>query len=163
MIIGHSERRQLFGETDQGVNRKVARAIECGLVPIMCCGETLQQREAGQTENVVTNQVKRGFFEIDGQRALEVIVAYEPIWAIGTGKAATSEDADDVCGIIRRTIEELFDGRTAESKRILYGGSVNPSNIDELMSMPNIDGALVGGASLKSADFARLIKFTPSS
>lgn len=160
VIIGHSERRQLFGETDQGVNRKVASAIEHGLTPIMCCGETLKQREAQETENVVTNQVKCGLFEIDAARAAKVIIAYEPIWAIGTGVAATSQDADEVCGIIRRTIAELFDDATAEAKRIQYGGSVSPSNVDELMSMPNIDGALVGGASLKAADFARLVRFT---
>jgi triosephosphate isomerase (TIM) len=160
VIIGHSERRQLFGETDQGVNRKVGSAIEHGLIPIMCCGETLNQREAGETENVVTSQVKRGFFEIDRGAAEKAIIAYEPIWAIGTGKAATSQDADDVCGLIRKTMAELYDEELAEAKRIQYGGSVGPKNVDELMAMPNIDGALVGGASLKPADFARLIRFS---
>lgn len=160
VIIGHSERRQLFGETDQGVNRKVASAIDHGLIPIMCCGETLKQREAGETENVVTNQVKCGLFELEREKAEQVIIAYEPVWAIGTGKAATSADADEVCGIIRETVAGLYDEATADSKRIQYGGSVSPSNVDELMSMPNIDGALVGGASLKPADFARLIKFS---
>ena len=160
VIIGHSERRQLFGETDQGVNRKVASAIDHGLIPIMCCGETLKQREAGQTEDIVTSQVKCGLFEIDRDRAAKVIIAYEPIWAIGTGVAATSADADEVCGIIRRTIGELYDPQSADAKRIQYGGSVSPKNVDELMSMPNVDGALVGGASLKPADFARLVRFT---
>ncbi|MHB8895836.1 MAG: triose-phosphate isomerase [Candidatus Geothermincolia bacterium] len=159
VIIGHSERRQLFGETDQGVNRKVASAIDHGLTPIMCCGETLKQREAGETENVVTGQVKCGLFEIDREQAAKVVIAYEPIWAIGTGVAATSGDADEVCGIIRRTVAELYDTELAEDTRIQYGGSVSPTNVDELMSMPNIDGALVGGASLKPADFARLVRF----
>lgn len=160
VIIGHSERRQLFGETDQAVNRKVSSAIDHGLTPIMCCGETLKQREAGETENVVTNQVKCGLFEIAASRAAKVIIAYEPIWAIGTGVAATSGDADEVCGLVRRTVGELYGGTAAEEQRVQYGGSVNPSNVDELMSMPNIDGALVGGASLKAADFARLVRFT---
>jgi triosephosphate isomerase (TIM) len=160
VIIGHSERRQLLGETDQGVNRKVGSAIAHGLTPIMCCGETLSQRDGGETENVVTSQVKRAFFEIERSAADKAIIAYEPIWAIGTGKAATSQDADDVCGLIRKTMAELYDDELAEAKRIQYGGSVSPKNIDELMAMPNIDGALVGGASLKPADFARLINFS---
>jgi triosephosphate isomerase len=160
VIIGHSERRQLFGETDQGVNRKVASAIAHGLTPIMCCGETLKQREAGETGNIVTNQVKCGLFELGRAEALKVVIAYEPIWAIGTGMAATSADADEVCGLIRGILEEIYDGDASASMRIQYGGSVSPSNVDELMSMPNIDGALVGGASLKAADFARLVRFT---
>jgi len=160
VIIGHSERRQLFGETDQGVNRKVGAAIEAGLVPIMCCGETLKQREAGQTEDVVTNQVKCGFFELPGEKAAHAVIAYEPIWAIGTGKAATPADADEVCGLVRRTVGELYGDELAEGMRVQYGGSVSPANVDELMSMPNIDGALVGGASLKAADFARLVKYS---
>lgn len=160
VIIGHSERRQLFGETDQGVNRKVTSAIDHGLTPIMCCGETLKQRDAGETENVVTNQVKCGFFELPREKAVQAVIAYEPIWAIGTGKAATSQDADDVCGLVRRTMAELYDKDLADGIRIQYGGSVSPSNVDELMSMPNIDGGLVGGASLKAADFARLVRFS---
>lgn len=160
VIIGHSERRQLFGETDQGVNRKVISAIDHGLTPIMCCGETLKQREAGETENVVTNQVKCGFFELPPEKASKVVVAYEPIWAIGTGKAATASDADEVCGIVRRTVAELYDPALAEGTRIQYGGSVSPSNVDELMAMPNIDGALVGGASLDADGFARLVRFS---
>lgn len=160
VIIGHSERRQLFGETDQGVNRKVKSAIAHGLTAIMCCGETLKQREAGETGNIVSNQVKRGLFEIDGAEASKVIIAYEPIWAIGTGKAATSADADEVCGLVRETVAEVYDQGLADGLRIQYGGSVSPSNVDELMSMPNIDGALVGGASLKAGDFARLVRFS---
>ena len=160
VIIGHSERRQLFGETDQGVNRKVASAIEKGLTPIMCCGETLKQREEGQTESVVTNQVKCGFFEIPPEKAAKAVIAYEPIWAIGTGMAATPGDADEVCGLVRKTVGELYGEEFASSTRIQYGGSVSPSNVDELMGMPNIDGALVGGASLKAQDFSRLVKFS---
>lgn len=160
VILGHSERRQLFGESDQGVNRKVASALAHGLTPIMCCGETLKQREAGETENIVTGQVKCGLFEISGEGASRVVIAYEPIWAIGTGRAATAEDADEVCGIVRRTVAEIYDEGLADAMRIQYGGSVSPSNIDELMSMPNVDGALVGGASLKAPEFARLVRFS---
>jgi triosephosphate isomerase len=160
VIIGHSERRQFFGETDQGVNRKVASAIEHGLVPIMCVGESLKQREAGETENVVTGQVKRGFFELPVDKAVDVVIAYEPIWAIGTGKAATSDDADEVTRIIRATVGELYGSGPADSVRIQYGGSVTPANVSELMSKPNIDGALVGGASLKADDFAKIVRFS---
>lgn len=160
VVIGHSERRQLFGETDQGVNRKVKSALAHGLVPIMCCGETLKQRESGQTEDIVTNQVKCGLFELEPAQVAGVVVAYEPIWAIGTGKAATSQDADEVCGVVRDTVSSEFGAETAAALRIQYGGSVTPDNVDELMSMPNIDGALVGGASLKPDVFARIVRFT---
>lgn len=160
VIIGHSERRQFFGETDQGVNRKVKSALAHGLTPIMCVGESLKQREAGETENLVTGQVKRGFFEVDGADARTVVVAYEPIWAIGTGKAATAADADEVTGIIRNTIAGIYGQGVAEAVRIQYGGSVTPASISELMSMPNIDGALVGGASLKVDDFSQIVRFS---
>ncbi|PKQ28225.1 MAG: triose-phosphate isomerase [Candidatus Anoxymicrobium japonicum] len=160
VIIGHSERRQYFGETDQGVNRKVISAIEHGITPIMCCGETLKQREAGETDDIVTNQVKRGLFQLEREQALNVVIAYEPVWAIGTGKAATASDADDVCATVRRTVAGMYDQDLADRQRIQYGGSVKPSNVDELMAMPNIDGALVGGVSLNAADFARLVRFT---
>lgn len=160
VIIGHSERRQLFGETDQGVNRKVKSAFDHDLTPIVCIGETLKQREAGETENVVVGQVKRGLFEVKAGPVRTAVIAYEPIWAIGTGKAATAEDAEEVIALIRGTIAEMFDAETAEEIRILYGGSVKPGNISELMSMPNIDGALVGGASLDAEDFARIVQFT---
>ncbi len=160
VIIGHSERRQLFGETDQGVNRKVKSALAHGLVPIMCCGESLKQRESGQTEDVVTNQVKCGLFELEPAQVSGVVVAYEPIWAIGTGKAATAGDADEVCGMVRRTVAGAFGADVGESLRVQYGGSVTPDNVSELMSMPNIDGALVGGASLKPDVFARIVRFT---
>lgn len=158
VIIGHSERRQFFGESDQGVNRKVRSAQEHGIVPIMCCGESLKQRESGETEEIVTGQVKCGLFELDAGNASGVVIAYEPIWAIGTGRAATAEDADQVCGIIRRTLLELYDAQVADAVRIQYGGSVTPDNVSELMSMPNVDGALVGGASLKAEMFARIVR-----
>jgi len=160
VIIGHSERRQLFGETDQGVNRKVKSALAHELVPIMCCGESLKQRDAGQTENVVTNQVKCGLFELDAGQVQGVVIAYEPIWAIGTGKAATAGDADEVCGIIRQTLAAEFGNGTADAVRIQYGGSVTPENISELMATANVDGALVGGASLKADVFARIVRFS---
>jgi triosephosphate isomerase len=160
VIIGHSERRQFFGETDQGVNRKVKSAIDHGLTPIMCCGESLKQREAGETEGVVTNQVRCGLFELDAAQVFKVVIAYEPIWAIGTGKAATSDDVEEVCRIIRETLRKDFDAPTADSIRIQYGGSVTPDNIAELMAEPDIDGALVGGASLKHDVFARILRFT---
>lgn len=160
VIIGHSERRQFLGETDQGVNRKVRSAFEHGLVPIMCVGETLKQREVKETRNVVSGQVKRGLFEIDPDYIPGLIIAYEPIWAIGTGKAATSDDADSVNGLVRETVAEMFGNETAQAVRVQYGGSVNPSNISELMAKPNVDGALVGGASLKPDDFASLVRYS---
>ncbi|MBU4193914.1 MAG: triose-phosphate isomerase [Actinobacteria bacterium] len=160
VIIGHSERRQLFGETDQGVNRKVKSALAHGLVPIMCVGETLKQREAGETEGTVTGQVNCGLFELGPQEISTVVLAYEPIWAIGTGKAATAQDAQAVIGVIRSVLGEQFGEQAAGSVRIQYGGSVKPDNISEIMAMPDIDGALVGGASLKADVFARLVRFS---
>ncbi len=160
VIIGHSERRQFFGETDQGVNRKVKSALGHGLVPIMCCGESLKQRESGETGNVVTNQVKCGLFELSADDVTGVVIAYEPIWAIGTGKAATAADADEVCGIIRDVLARDFGRETAESVRIQYGGSVTPDNVSELMGMANVDGALVGGASLKPDVFSKIVRFS---
>lgn len=160
VIIGHSERRQLFGETDQGVNRKVKAALAHGLVPVMCCGETLKQREAGETENVVVSQVERGLFELEASQLSTLVVAYEPIWAIGTGRAATSDDAQAVCSVIRKKLGDLFGPETSDMVRIQYGGSVTPENISELMGMPDIDGALVGGASLKAEAFSRIVRFS---
>jgi triosephosphate isomerase len=126
----------------------------------MCCGESLKQREAGDTEGVVTNQVKCGLFEIESGQVSKVVIAYEPIWAIGTGKAATADDAEEVCGLIRATLEKEFGAGIADSVRIQYGGSVTPDNISELMAAPDIDGALVGGASLKPDVFAHIVRFT---
>lgn len=160
VIIGHSERRQLFGETDQGVNRKVRSSIEHDIVPIMCVGETLKQREAGETENVVIGQVRRGLFELDERLVSGIVLAYEPVWAIGTGKAATAQDAEEVTALIRDTVRKDFGEVAAGAIRIQYGGSVNSENISDLMARPSIDGALVGGASLKADDFAGIVRFS---
>jgi triosephosphate isomerase len=160
VIIGHSERRQFFRETDQGVNRKVRSALDHGLVPIMCVGETSKQREAGETENAVVKQVERGLFEVDVALANALVIAYEPVWAIGTGKAATVGDAEVVVRMIRRTVSGALNADIADTIRILYGGSVNPENISAFMAKPDIDGALVGGASLKSEDFSRIVRFS---
>lgn len=158
VILGHSERRQYFNETDSSVNRKVKSAFAHDLTPIVCVGETLEQRESGETAQLVADQVKKAFNGIDAEFAEQAVIAYEPIWAIGTGKTATAEDANEVCGTIRQTIGELYGEQTAESIRIQYGGSVKPENIGELLSMEHIDGALVGGASLDSASFLKLVE-----
>ncbi|MBI5341991.1 MAG: triose-phosphate isomerase [Deltaproteobacteria bacterium] len=157
-IVGHSERRQYFAETDESVNRKVKAALAAGLVPIMCLGETLTERESGKTFQVVERQLRAGLSEIAAATAPKVIVAYEPVWAIGTGKTATKEQAQEVHAFLRRILKELF-GDAGLAIRILYGGSVKPENISELMAQPDIDGALVGGASLKAASFASIVKF----
>ena len=160
VIIGHSERRQFFGETDQGVNRKVRSALDHGLVPIMCVGETSKQREAGETENVVAKQVECGLFEVDAALANALVIAYEPVWAIGTGKAATVGEAEVVGRLIRSTVSGALNADITEAIRILYGGSVNPENISDFMAKPDIDGALVGGASLKAEDFSKIVRFS---
>lgn len=157
VIIGHSERRQYFGETDETVNLRTKAALDGGLIPIVCVGESLSERENGITAETVCRQVKLAFLGIDKADAEKVIIAYEPIWAIGTGKTATAEQADEVCGIIRNTIGELY-GDTSEKVRIQYGGSMNAGNAAELLSKPNIDGGLIGGASLKPDDFAIIIE-----
>jgi len=157
VIIGHSERRQYFGETNEATNLKVKSALAHDIAPILCVGEALEEREQGQTEAKVVAQVTEGFAGFSGVEAEKIIVAYEPIWAIGTGKTATSEDAQAVCSVIRRTLADLF-GEIAEKIRILYGGSVKPENAAELLAQADIDGALVGGASLKAEDFARIVK-----
>ena len=149
VIIGHSERRQLFGETDETVNKKVTKAFEYGITPIMCCGETLEEREKGETKMKIAMQVKNGLLNIAKENVKNMIIAYEPIWAIGTGKTATNEQAEEICAEIRRLIAEKYDAETAENVNILYGGSVNGKNASELFAMENIDGGLVGGASLK--------------
>lgn len=154
VIIGHSERREYFAETDETVNKKVKKALEKGLIPIVCCGETLEQREAGITMDFITIQIKKAFAGISGDDAKKVVVAYEPIWAIGTGKTATDEQAEEVCGAIRKVIAELYDNAAADAVTIQYGGSMNAGNCAGLLAKPNIDGGLIGGASLKSADFA---------
>ncbi len=155
VILGHSERRQIFGETDELVNKKVIKAIENSLTPIVCIGETLEQNEAGETENVLAKQIKESLKNINKDD--DIIVAYEPIWAIGTGKAATSDQAEDTIRFIRSVISKRFGATFAKKTRLLYGGSVKPSNALELMSKENIDGVLVGGASLKADDFNSII------
>ncbi|SIT91298.1 triose-phosphate isomerase [Edaphobacillus lindanitolerans] len=156
VIIGHSERREYFNETDDSVNRKLKSALGHGLTPIVCVGETLGEREEGRTEAKVSGQVKAAYAEISPSEAAGTVVAYEPIWAIGTGKTATAEEAGDVCRSIRETLSELYGGEIAEKIRIQYGGSVKPDNIGELLAQPDIDGALVGGASLEPESFLRL-------
>lgn len=158
VIIGHSERRQYFNETDQSANKKVLSAFENGLVPILCVGETLEQRENGETGHVVEAQVEKGVAQLSADQAAGLVIAYEPIWAIGTGKTATADDANEVCGLIRKKIASLFNGETADAIRIQYGGSVKPANIEELMNMEHIDGALVGGASLEAESFLKLLE-----
>lgn len=158
VILGHSERRQMFNETDAFVNKKVHAALEHELTPIVCVGETLDIREAGTTNNWIKGQVEKAFVGISADQMVKVIIAYEPIWAIGTGKTASKEQAEETILAIRNVIESLYGSSVAEKVRILYGGSVKPSNIDELLAQPNIDGALVGGASLDPADFLTLVK-----
>ena len=159
VIVGHSERRQFFGETDETVAKRVASAQGNGLVPIVCVGETLQQREAGSTLAVIERQVRGGLLGRDPAAIRALVVAYEPVWAIGTGKVASPEQAQEVHEFIRRTLMQLAGAEAANACRVLYGGSVKPDNIDELMRQPDIDGALVGGASLQVESFVRIAKF----
>lgn len=159
VIIGHSERRAYFGETDETVNRKVAAALKFGLTPIVCVGETLDQYESGLTAEVVRRQIKSGFAGIDSASAGKIVVAYEPVWAIGTGKASSGENANHVHQqVARPALSDLFGGSGADAIRILYGGSVTASNASEFFAYPDIDGALVGGASLKPDEFVAITK-----
>ena len=158
VIIGHSERREYFAETDETVNKKVLKAFEHGLTPIICCGETLTQREQGITLDWIRQQIKIAFLNVTADQAKTAVIAYEPIWAIGTGKTATSDQAEEVCGAIRACIAEVYDEATAAEIRIQYGGSVNAGNAAELFAKPDIDGGLVGGASLK-ADFGKIVNY----
>jgi len=161
VIIGHSERRQYFAETDESVNKKIVAALAHGLVPIVCVGEDLAQNEAGVTETFVSGQVRAAFAGISADQARGVVVAYEPIWAIGTGKTATSEVANRVCGlVVRGALAEIYGEEVAQAIRIQYGGSANEKNIGELMAMPDIDGVLIGGASLKVDAFAAMVRVT---
>ena len=159
VIIGHSERREYFGETDEGVNKRALFALSNGLIPIICVGESLEQREQGITADVVSRQVKAALNGFTPENVEDTVIAYEPIWAIGTGKTATSEQANEVIRQIRDVVKELFGEKTAEKIRIQYGGSMNPKNASELMSMPDIDGGLIGGASLKAEDFAAVVNY----
>jgi triosephosphate isomerase len=158
VIIGHSERRQYFGETEATVNRRLKRALAAGMQPIVCVGETLAQREAGATEKVVEAQVRGAFAEISATDFAKVVIAYEPVWAIGTGVNATPEQAQQVHAFIRRLLENLYNRELSSACRIQYGGSVKPANAAELMLQPDVDGALVGGASLQAESFAAIIK-----
>lgn len=158
VILGHSERRQFFGETDAGVNRKVAATLKAGMLPIVCVGETLEEREANKTLSVVETQVKGCLAGFGAKEGAQFVIAYEPVWAIGTGKTATSRQAQEVHAHIRQVLTGIWDSATAQQVRIQYGGSVKADNAAELLGMPDIDGALVGGASLKAADFAAIIK-----
>ena len=160
VIIGHSERRQYFGETDQTVNARVKAALAKGLKPIICVGETLEEREGGKVEEVLVRQTTEAFKDIDKEALENIVVAYEPVWAIGTGKTATAEVANDTIKIIRDTLAKLYCPKCAEEKvRIQYGGSMNPKNVKELMAMPEIDGGLIGGASLKAVDFSLVVNY----
>ncbi len=158
VIIGHSERREYFAETDETVNKKVLKAIENGLVPILCVGETLEQREQGITVDLVRLQTKIALKDVKASDAKNVVIAYEPIWAIGTGRTATSQQAEEVCAAIRQVVSEIYDNEAAQQVRIQYGGSVNGGNATELFNMENIDGGLVGGASLK-AEFENIVNY----
>jgi len=159
VICGHSERRQLFGEDDRTVNRKVRAVIAHGMTPILCVGETLGEREAGGTETKVAEQVRLGFSDVPADRAATIVVAYEPIWAIGTGRNAEPADAGEVAQAIRSTLADRYDPEVAAAVRIQYGGSVKPGNIRDFMAHPDIDGALVGGASLDPEEFALIVRY----
>jgi len=159
VIVGHSERRQLFGETDQTVAKKVRAVFDGGMVPILCVGESLEERDSGRTESKVVGQVKAALAGAEPARVAEAVIAYEPIWAIGTGRSAGPSDAGEVIALIRRTVGSMFSDQSAEAMRIQYGGSVKPGNIREFMAHPEIDGALVGGASLDPEEFALIVKY----
>jgi len=159
VIIGHSERRQYFNETDESVNRKIKSSLKNGLIPVMCVGESEKERELSETFSVLDKQVKNGLEGFSHDDLKTLVIAYEPVWAIGTGKTATAEQAQEVHEFLRAMLEKKFGNRLAKSMRILYGGSVKPNNIAELMSMPDIDGALVGGASLDPETFSKIIQF----
>ncbi|HVV36078.1 MAG TPA: triose-phosphate isomerase [Acidimicrobiales bacterium] len=159
VICGHSERRELFGETDEMVNLKVKSILKHGMTPIMCCGETLEEREAGNAEAKVDGQVRAGLAGVSPADVARLVIAYEPIWAIGTGQTATSEDAQAMCKVVRTVVAEVAGAEAAAGVRVQYGGSVKPGNIKELMACPDIDGALVGGASLDPDDFAAIVSY----
>lgn len=159
VIVGHSERRELFGETDEDVNKKAKAVIKHGMTPILCCGETLEEREAGAAESKVQGQITAGLAGVTKAQVAAMVIAYEPIWAIGTGRTASSDDAQAMCAVIRAQVAEVAGPDAAKAVRIQYGGSVKPGNIAELMACPDIDGALVGGASLDPDDFSRIVRF----
>ena len=158
VIIGHSERRTYFGETDVTVNKRVRAALDGGLTVILCVGEYLEQREQGITAELIAMQTKIALGGVSKEELKKIIIAYEPVWAIGTGKTATAEQANEVCAVIRSTIKELYDAASAEAMTVQYGGSMNAKNAEELLDQPDVDGGLIGGASLKPADFAEIVK-----
>lgn len=158
-IVGHSERRQYFGETDETVNRKLKTLLPTGITPILCVGEVLEEREEGREQEVVRSQVMKAFEGIEGNDAEKVVIAYEPVWAIGTGRTASPQQANDMCGCIRAVLEDLYDDVISDRVIIQYGGSVKPENATEIMNMEEIDGALVGGASLEASKFSEIINF----
>ena len=158
VVIGHSERRQIFGETDQEVAKKAAAIFANGMTPIICCGETLEQREEGVAKEWIAGQIKAALKELTEEQVAKAVLAYEPIWAIGTGKTASPEDAEEICALVRETVFEVAGQAAADSVRVLYGGSVKPANVKEILAQENIDGALVGGASLNVDDFMALIQ-----
>jgi triosephosphate isomerase len=159
VIAGHSERREVFGETDEWVNKKVLAILGHGMVPILCCGETLDEREAGATEAKVAGQVRAGLEGVSPAQVGALVIAYEPIWAIGTGRTASADDAQETCKVVRATVAEVAGADAAAAVRIQYGGSVKPANAAELMGQPDIDGALVGGASLDPDEFSRIVRY----
>ena len=158
-VLGHSERRDYFGETDEGVNKRAHAAFAAGITPIICCGESLEQREAGVYLDFVAGQVKAALAGFKPEEVAKIVIAYEPIWAIGTGKTASFEQAEEVCAHIRKTVAAEFGQEAADGIRIQYGGSVKPATIKDLMKQPNVDGALVGGASLKAKDFSEIVNY----
>ena len=158
VIIGHSERRQYFGETDETVNKRTKAALAAGLKPIVCVGELLWERECDITEEVIARQIKLDLYDVSAEDVKKTVIAYEPVWAIGTGKTATAEQAQEVCAFIRATLAKLYGQETADAVTIQYGGSMNPKNAAELVAQPDVDGGLIGGASLKAADFGVLLE-----
>ena len=158
VIIGHSERRTIFNESDETINKKVKKALEADLIPVLCIGEKLEEREANKTFEVITNQLEGDLAGIDSDNIKKIIIAYEPVWAIGTGKTATSEQAQEAHAFIRNLIKEKYDSVVADGIIILYGGSMKPANVEELVSQPDVDGGLIGGASLEAASFVELVK-----
>ena len=159
VIIGHSERREYFHETDEDINKKAHAILRNGMTPIVCCGETLEQREEGIMQSWIEGQIENALKGISEADIKKVVIAYEPIWAIGTGKTATFDQAEEVCAHIRKTVAEVFGQESADAIRIQYGGSVKPATIADLMKQPNVDGALVGGASLKAKDFSEIVNY----
>ncbi|MDE0463696.1 MAG: triose-phosphate isomerase [Caldilineaceae bacterium] len=160
VILGHSERRQLFGETDETVNKKTHAALAHQLTPIVCVGESLEQNERGETSSTITSQVRAALDGLNGEQVQSLVIAYEPIWAIGTGRAATAQTAGDICGLVRAILREVHRAAVADTTRVLYGGSTKPDNIGSIMQQPDIDGALIGGASLEAHSYADMVKIT---